>query len=135
MADIHLPARIRGDMTVFKDLMKVSAERENDKPGPVLDYEFISQKAFGFDEFLNSLNQADWSEIESGSGLKKEEITAAADLIIASPTMVTCWAMGITQHRDAVATIEDIVNLHLLRGQIGKTRAGLCPVRGHSNVQ
>jgi len=135
MADIHLPVRIGGDMAVLKGLMKVILERESEQPSSILDHEFIRQKTSGFDEFINSLNKVAWAEIEFGSGLTKEQITAAAELIVASPTMVTCWAMGITQHRDAVATIEDIVNLHLLRGQIGKPRAGLCPVRGHSNVQ
>jgi molybdopterin-dependent oxidoreductase alpha subunit len=135
MADIHLPVRVGGDMAVFKGLMKAIVEREIEKPGSVLDHEFIAQKTSGFDDFLSSLDDVDWREIEFGSGLTKEQIVEAANMIIASPTMVTCWAMGITQHRDAVATIEDIVNLHLLRGQIGKPRAGLCPVRGHSNVQ
>lgn len=135
MADIHLPVRIGGDMAVLKGLMKVIVETENENPGKIFDHEFISQRTSGFDEFIASLEQVSWDEIVSGSGLTREQIFNAADLIIASPTMVTCWAMGITQHRDSVATIEDIVNLHLLRGQIGKPRAGLCPVRGHSNVQ
>ena len=135
LADVHLPVRIGGDMAVLKGLMKVMLEREQERPGTVFDHEFITQHTSGFDEFIASLEQIGWSDIESGSGLTKPQIAEAADLIISSPTMVTCWAMGITQHRDAVATIEDIVNLHLLRGQIGRPRAGLCPVRGHSNVQ
>jgi oxidoreductase alpha (molybdopterin) subunit len=135
IADLHLPVRVGGDMAVLKGIMKVMLERERESPGSVFDNDFISQKTSGFDEFVESIDHVGWDEITYGSGLTRGEITAAAEMIIASPTMVTCWAMGITQHRDSVATIEDIVNLHLLRGQIGKPRAGLCPVRGHSNVQ
>jgi molybdopterin-dependent oxidoreductase alpha subunit len=135
MTDLHLPVRIGGDMAVLKGLMKVMLERERANPGTVFDQEFISQKTSGFDDFIASLEQVSWEAIEYGSGLSREQLTEAAEIIIAAPTMVTCWAMGITQHRDSVAIIEDIVNLHLLRGQIGKPRAGLCPVRGHSNDQ
>jgi len=135
MADIHLPIRIGGDMAVLKGLMKILLERERERPGTVFDQGFIARKTSGFDEFIRSLESVGWDDILFGSGLTRDQIVEAADLIIASPTMVTCWAMGVTQHRDAVATIQDIVNLHLLRGQIGKPRAGLCPVRGHSNVQ
>src|SRR5205085_8705151 len=69
------------------------------------------------------------------SGLELGQITDAAEMFIAADRVISCWAMGLTQHKDAVATIQDLVNLHLLRGQIGKPGAGVCPVRGHSNVQ
>jgi molybdopterin-dependent oxidoreductase alpha subunit len=135
MADIHLPIRIGGDMAVIKGLMKVMLERERERPGSVFDQEFISAKTTGIADVLKSLDETSWDDIAYGSGLSRQQIAEAADMIISSPTMVTCWAMGVTQHRDAVATIQDIVNMHLLLGQIGRPRAGLCPVRGHSNVQ
>ena len=135
LADIHLPIRIGGDSAVLKGVMKVLIEREREKPGSVLDREFIEKNTSGYDEFIESLDAVGWDDIVKYSGLTRDEIADAAEMIIAAPTMVTCWAMGVTQHREAVAAIKDIVNLHLLRGQIGKPRAGLCPVRGHSNVQ
>jgi molybdopterin-dependent oxidoreductase alpha subunit len=135
LADLHLPIRIGGDMAVLKGMMKLMLERERANPGSVFDHEFIDAKTAGYDEFVAELDAANWDDILASSGLVKSQIEEAAEMIMSSRTMITCWAMGVTQHRDAVATIQDIVNLHLLRGQIGRPGAGLCPVRGHSNVQ
>src|SRR5690606_10765904 len=77
----------------------------------------------------------DWDRVTEATGLARAEIEAAARMFADSPATVVCWAMGLTQHRDAVATIQEIVNVQLLRGMIGRPGAGLCPVRGHSNVQ
>ena len=134
-ADLHLPLRIGGDMAVLKGMMKVMLEREHIAPGSVLDHEFISEKTEGVDELVAGLDTTPWDDILAESGLTREQITEAADMFIAADRVITCWAMGLTQHKAAVATIQDVVNLHLLRGQIGKPGAGLCPVRGHSNVQ
>ncbi len=135
LADLHLPVKIGGDMAVIKGLMKLILEREREQPGTVLDRAFIDEKTAGFEEFIASLDAVDWDDITAMSGLTREALQKAAELIIAAGSFITCWAMGITQHTDAVATIQDIVNLHLLRGAIGRHGAGLCPVRGHSNVQ
>lgn len=135
LADLHLPVRIGGDMAVVKGLMKILLDREREEPGTVLDHEFITAKTSGYDEVIASLDAVDWPEIIAASGLTRERINEAAEIILAARSLITCWAMGVTQHTDAVATIQDIVNLHLLRGSIGKPGAGLCPVRGHSNVQ
>jgi molybdopterin-dependent oxidoreductase alpha subunit len=135
LADLHLPVRIGGDMAVLKGLMKILLERERAEPGSVFDREFIDIKTAGIEEFIVSVDALSWDEIIEGSGLSKEQIEEAAEIIIAAGSFITCWAMGITQHMAAVATIQDIVNLHLLRGAIGRPGAGLCPVRGHSNVQ
>ncbi|MGD9590242.1 MAG: FdhF/YdeP family oxidoreductase [Pyrinomonadaceae bacterium] len=135
LADLHLPVRIGGDMAVLKGLMKVMLERERGEPGTVFDREFITAKTDGDDEFASSLNAVSWDDVIEGSGLSIEEIREAAEMIIEAGSFITCWAMGVTQHTAAVATIQDIVNLHLLRGAIGRPGAGLCPVRGHSNVQ
>jgi len=135
LADLHLPVRIGGDMAVLKGLMKVMLERERAEPGSVFDHEFISNKTYGFDEFTALLDAVPWDEVIEGSGLSIDQIREAAEMIINAGSFITCWAMGVTQHTAAVATIQDIVNLHLLRGAIGRPGAGLCPVRGHSNVQ
>ncbi len=135
LADLHLPVRIGGDMAVLKGLMKIMLERERVSPGTLFDHEFIAAKASGFDEIIASLDAVSWADIVEASGLSRDQIDSAAAMIAASDSFITCWAMGVTQHTDAVATIQDIVNLHLLRGAIGRPGAGLCPVRGHSNVQ
>ncbi len=135
LADLHLPVRVGGDMAVLNGIMKSMLERERESPGSVFDHAFIGAKTFGYDELIASLEMAHWTDIIAASGLKRDAINEAAEMILASRSFITCWAMGVTQHTDAVATIQDIVNLHLLLGSIGKPGAGLCPVRGHSNVQ
>ncbi len=135
LADLHLPVRIGGDMAVLKGLMKVMLERERSEPGSIFDHKFIADKTTGYDEFAASLDAVSWDEVIEGSGLSDEQIREAAEMIINAGSFITCWAMGVTQHTAAVSTIQDIVNLHLLMGAIGRPGAGLCPVRGHSNVQ
>lgn len=130
LSDIFLPVRINGDVALLKGLMKeVIADEKN------LDREFIENHTQGFDEFLESLKKTSWEEIEEQSGISREQIKEAAKVFIESNRTVVCWCMGLTQHKNAVANIQEIVNLVLLKGQIGKPGAGLCPVRGHSNVQ
>jgi len=135
LADLHLPVRIGGDMAVLKGLMLSLFERERAAPGTIFDRDFIDQHTTGYGEFTASLETVTWDEITTASGLTRERIEEAADMIAEADSFITCWAMGVTQHTDAVATIQDIVNLHLMRGAIGREGAGLCPVRGHSNVQ
>lgn len=134
LADLHLPLRIGGDMAVLKGIMKSLLARERDHGG-VFDHEFIAAKTDGFDEMIATLDATEWDDILAASGLTREQIGEAAEMIANARSFITCWAMGVTQHAAAVATIQDIVNLHLLRGAIGRPGAGLCPVRGHSNVQ
>jgi molybdopterin-dependent oxidoreductase alpha subunit len=135
LTDLHLPVRIGGDMALLKGLMKIILEREKRSPHPLFDYGFITAHTSGYEDFIAALEAADWNDILEQSGLPLEPMIKAADMFLAADKVVTCWAMGVTQHRDSVDTIKDIVNLHLLRGQIGKPGAGLLPVRGHSNVQ
>lgn len=135
LADIHLPIRIGGDQAFLKGVMKVIFEREKYSPTPVFDHAFIGEYTDGFQDFIHSLDAASWDLIIAQSGLSKEQIETTADLFIKAKSVVTCWAMGVTQHKQAVATVRDIANLHFLTGQIGRDGAGLCPVRGHSNVQ
>ena len=135
LTDLFLPIRIGGDMAFLKGLMKILLEMEKKSPTPIFDYEFINEKTEGFQDFIANLEKIDWETIVEQSGLSLEQIREAAEMYAGARRVITCWAMGVTQHRRAVATIQDIVNLHLLRGNIGRQGAGLCPVRGHSNVQ
>ncbi len=129
LTDLFLQVRINGDAAVLKGIMKCLVEMG------ALDHEFINAKTEGFDEFVAALRCADWKEITSNSGITREQMQAAANILRESKATITCWAMGLTQHKNAVATIQEIVNLAFLQGNIGKAGAGLCPVRGHSNVQ
>ncbi|HWN11436.1 MAG TPA: FdhF/YdeP family oxidoreductase [Pyrinomonadaceae bacterium] len=135
LSDLFLQVRINGDVALLKGIMKAVLAAEERSPGSVLDQEFIRDYTAGFDEFVAALRIADWDEIVTQSGISKVEIEEAASIFIESERSIFCWAMGLTQHKNAVANIQEIVNLMLLRGQLGKPGAGLCPVRGHSNVQ
>jgi molybdopterin-dependent oxidoreductase alpha subunit len=130
LADLFLQVKINGDVPLLKGLSKAVLERDG-----VLDQDFIARHTIGFEEFASALREVSWDDIVEQSGVSKEKIEHAAQIFIASERTIFCWAMGLTQHRNAVGNIQEIVNLMLLRGQVGKPGAGLCPVRGHSNVQ
>jgi len=134
-ADLYLPVRIGGDMAVLKGMMKVMLARELEAPGTIFDEKFIAERTNGYPELIASLDEVRWQDIYTESGLTESQIVAATDMYLGAERVITCWGMGLTQHKNGTATIQDVVNLHLLRGQIGKPGAGLCPVRGHSNVQ
>lgn len=135
LADLFLQVRINGDVALLQGISKAVLTVEEKGTRPVLDHEFIAGCTDGFDEFTAALKGVDWDEIVEQSGISKEQIQEAAKIFMESERTIFCWAMGLTQHKNAVANIQEIVNLMLLRGQIGKPGAGLCPVRGHSNVQ
>ncbi|HEV2761905.1 MAG TPA: FdhF/YdeP family oxidoreductase, partial [Pyrinomonadaceae bacterium] len=135
LSDLFLQVRVNGDVALLKGIMKEVLEEEARRPGEVLDADFIAAKTAGFAEFAEGLRQTSWDDIVEQSGVAREELRAAAHVFVNSSRTMVCWAMGLTQHKNAVANIQEIVNLLLLRGQIGKPGAGACPVRGHSNVQ
>jgi molybdopterin-dependent oxidoreductase alpha subunit len=135
LADLFLQVRINGDVALLQGIAKEVLAEEKRRAGEVLDHEFIAEHTAGFAEFAASLADVRWDEIVEQSGITREEIREAARIFIESNRTIFCWAMGLTQHKNAVANIQEIVNLLLLRGQIGQTGAGVCPVRGHSNVQ
>jgi molybdopterin-dependent oxidoreductase alpha subunit len=135
LADLFLQVRVNGDVALLKGLMKEVLEAEAKRPGQVLDQGFIAKYTTGFEEFSRALQTVSTSDIVEQSGITKSQIEEAARIFIESERVIFCWAMGLTQHKNAVANIQEIVNLMLLRGQMGKPGAGLCPVRGHSNVQ
>jgi molybdopterin-dependent oxidoreductase alpha subunit len=135
IASHFVKVRLSGDLAFFKGLCKELLEEESRRPGQVLNREFLSEKTLGFEECKKSIEKAAWGEIVEQSGVARAQIRAIAEVVIRSKAIISCWAMGLTQQRDAVATIQEIVNLHLLGGHLGRPGAGLCPVRGHSNVQ
>ena len=135
LSDLWLPVRINGDVAAFKGIMKEMLAEEEKQPGSIFDREFIRDYTSGFDGFIADLRATSWDDILTGSGVAREKIRAAAEIAMRSKRIICCWAMGITQHKNAVATIQEIVNFLLLGGNIGRPGAGPCPVRGHSNVQ
>ncbi|HEY0098103.1 MAG TPA: FdhF/YdeP family oxidoreductase [Pyrinomonadaceae bacterium] len=135
LADLFLQVRINGDVALLQGIAKEVLEAESQRAGEVLDHDFIAAHTTGFEAFAASLGKVVWEEITESCGIGREEIREAARIFIESKRTIFCWAMGLTQHKNAVANIQEIVNLLLLRGQIGQTGAGVCPVRGHSNVQ
>ncbi|HEY9783606.1 MAG TPA: FdhF/YdeP family oxidoreductase [Leptolyngbyaceae cyanobacterium] len=135
LSDLHLPVRIGGDIALLKGIMKEMLLEESRRPGQVLDRDFIDHHTAGYEEFVADLKAQSCDKIVETSGIKREQIRQAAEIMIHSQRTITCWCMGLTQNKNAVSAIEEIVNMHLMRGQIGKPGAGVCPVRGHSNVQ
>lgn len=135
LADLFLQVRINGDVALLKGMMKAVLALEEQRPGEVLDHDFIRNYTNAFEEFVSALRAVSWTDIVAHAGVARDEIEKAAQIFAESGRTIFCWAMGLTQHRNAVANIQEIVNLMLLRGQVGKPGAGLCPVRGHSNVQ
>jgi len=135
LADLFLQVRINGDVALLQGISKEVLEEDARRGGGVLDRAFLAAHTSGFAEFVASIGAVGWDEITEGCGIEREQIREAALTFINSGRTIFCWAMGLTQHRNAVANIQEIVNLLLLRGQIGKPGTGVCPVRGHSNVQ
>lgn len=135
IARLFLPVRINGDVAALKGIMKAMLERDDARGGGVIDREFLAAHTAGFEACAADLRATSWDDIVSGSGVSRALIEQAAEIAATSERMITCWAMGITQHKNGVANVQTIVNFNLLRGQIGRPGAGVCPVRGHSNVQ
>ncbi|WP_312842065.1 FdhF/YdeP family oxidoreductase [Stutzerimonas nitrititolerans] len=128
-----------GDLAALRGMAKflLQWERDAQQQGTdaVFDHAFIGEHTRGLDDYLNVIDATPWSLIEGQSGLSRADIEQAARMYRHAERAIVCWAMGITQHRHSVATIQEIANLLLLRGNLGKPGAGACPVRGHSNVQ
>ncbi|MEM7523063.1 MAG: FdhF/YdeP family oxidoreductase [Pseudomonadota bacterium] len=132
----YLQVKLNGDQAMFQGLMKAIIDLEDAAPKTVIDWDFIEEHTVGVDAVIDHIRSIDWQEVVQRSGLSEEEIRKAAKTMVrGEKKLITCWAMGLTQHRNAVSTLRDVVNLHLLLGAVGRPGAGLCPVRGHSNVQ
>ena len=135
LACLFLTVRINGDVALLKGIMKEMLEEDERTGGKVLARDFIEHHTEGFEAFAEDIRRESWDRIVAGSGVSRDKIREAARIAIASERMICSWAMGITQHKNGVANVQSIVNFALLRGQIGRRGAGVCPVRGHSNVQ
>ncbi len=129
LADRYLQVRIGGDQALLQGVLKCLIARD------AVDRAFVDAQTDGFESMKATVEAATWELIESQSGIPRAEIEALAERIANSQRIIACWAMGLTQQKHAVATIQEVVNLLLLRGSLGKPGAGVCPVRGHSNVQ
>ncbi|WP_175412312.1 FdhF/YdeP family oxidoreductase [Streptomyces sp. TRM64462] len=130
LTDLFLQIRIGGDQALFRLLNKLIVETEG-----AVDEDFVRTHTHGYEEFAAAARAADWDETLAATGLARSDIERALRMILASERTIVCWAMGLTQHKHAVPTIREVVNLLLLRGAVGRPGAGVCPVRGHSNVQ
>ncbi|SOD89753.1 FdhF/YdeP family oxidoreductase [Streptomyces sp. Ag109_G2-15] len=135
IADQFLQIRPGGDLALFQALNLLLLQAENERPGTVLDHGFIAAHTTGFDEFAEHAHKTDWADVLEATGLSREEIEEVHARVLDSRRIIVCWAMGLTQHKHGVPTIREVVNFLLLRGNIGRPGAGVCPVRGHSNVQ
>jgi molybdopterin-dependent oxidoreductase alpha subunit len=135
IADSFLQIRIGGDQALFQGLAKLLVEADNRHPGSVIDREFIDAHCAGFDDYADHIRNVDLDAVVEATGLAITQIVETAQALMASNRTVICWAMGLTQHTHAVATIQDAVALPLMRGMIGKPGAGVCPVRGHSTCR
>ncbi|MEU8453537.1 FdhF/YdeP family oxidoreductase [Streptomyces griseoaurantiacus] len=130
LTDLFLQIRLGGDQALFRLLNRLILETEG-----AVDEEFVDAHTHGYEEFAEAARAADWEETLTATGLTREDIERALRMVLDSQRVIVCWAMGLTQHKHAVPTIREIVNFLLLRGNIGRPGAGVCPVRGHSNVQ
>jgi molybdopterin-dependent oxidoreductase alpha subunit len=143
LADRFLRVRVNGDLALFAGVNKALLERDDagavlaggGAAGPVLDHAFIDAYTEGFEAAAAGWHALDWADVERLSGLSRSRIEEFADDVTAAESVIVCWAMGLTQHANAVETIREVMNFLLLRGNIGRPGAGPCPVRGHSNVQ
>ncbi len=134
LATHYFQPRIGSDYLVLQGLMKRLLEMD-DAAGDVLDREFIATQTSGIDSLRAQLVALDWEKLAAGTGLSREEFDTAAKIYASAPSVIVAYGMGITQHRHGTGNVQQIANLLLLRGNIGRPGAGICPVRGHSNVQ
>lgn len=135
IADLYLQVKINGDMAVLQAIEKLLLEAEEQAPGTVLDADFVKKNTVGFDGLKTHLAEQSLESLAEAAGIPVEQLHEAAEMIKGRKRIMVCWAMGITQQKNGVDTIKEIVNLILLKGSLGKPGSGLCPVRGHSNVQ
>ncbi len=135
LTDIFLQVRINGDLALLQLINRALIEAERSEPGKVLDHDFIRDHTSGFDAYTQEIFRSSKQELLRNCGISQKKIDETVEVLKYRKRIIACWAMGLTQHKNAVDTIKEVVNLLLLKGSIGKPGAGTCPVRGHSNVQ
>ncbi|MCW2942142.1 MAG: putative dehydrogenase [Actinomycetia bacterium] len=129
LADLFLQIRVNGDLALFQAFNRLLIESD------AIDHAFVEEHTAGFPEFEAHVRKVDWDEVLEATGLTRAQIDEALQEVLRADKIIVCWAMGLTQHKNSVPTIREVVNFLLLRGNIGRPGAGVCPVRGHSNVQ
>ena len=138
LTDLFAQIRPGGDLALFSAVNRLLLETDQ-RGEKVLDHGFVNSFTHGFEEFAEALlaepEDEFWSRTERDTGLSRELVEEITAMVVASERIVVCWAMGLTQHKHSVPTIREVVNFLLLRGNVGRPGAGVCPVRGHSNVQ
>jgi molybdopterin-dependent oxidoreductase alpha subunit len=135
LADLYLPVKINGDMALLKALGLLLYQEDQKNPGSVFDHEFINKNTIGYDAFIKQYDSYNLDELATSAGIEVSELRKAANILAFKKRIIFCWGMGLTQQPNGVDMLKEIVNLVLLKGSIGKPGSGLCPVRGHSNVQ
>ncbi len=135
LTDLFLQVRINGDLALIKAILHLLWKKEQAQKGSEFDWDFIENKTVGIKDLLVDIDKQDPERLAEECGIPISYIEEAAEMLRGRKKIIICWAMGITQHKNGVATIQEMVNLLLLKGSIAKTGAGTCPVRGHSNVQ
>jgi molybdopterin-dependent oxidoreductase alpha subunit len=135
IADEFVQIRLGGDMALFAGLGRLLLEADDATPGTVVDRQFIADHCANFDEYEARTRAVDIDTVLEATGIDRAQLELIAKMMVESDRTIACWAMGLTQHRHAVPMISELTNVLLMRGMIGKPGAGLCPVRGHSNVQ
>lgn len=135
LTDIFLQVKLNGDMALLKAIELLLLAEEEKAPGTVFDLEFIKNNTAGYEDFVKGIKRYNAEELAAAASISMEQVRQTADVLKGKSKIIACWAMGLTQHKNAVDTIKEVVNLLLLKGSIGKPGAGTCPVRGHSNVQ
>jgi formate dehydrogenase major subunit len=139
IASEYCQVRVGGDTAALKGIIKLVLEADDAATGagqpPVLDMPFITEHTDGFETFAADIRKTDWDDILSTSGLPREQLERVARVYMQSKAVIACYGMGITQHRLGTENVQQLANLLFLRGNIGRPGAGICPVRGHSNVQ
>ena len=135
LSDLYLPVQINGDIALLKAIMLQLWHKERNNPERIFDWDFIQEYTEGYENFIQDLKNYDFTTLVDACGVARKDILQAADMLAKAKKIIICWAMGITQHENGSENVQEIVNLLLLKGAIGKPGAGTCPVRGHSNVQ
>jgi molybdopterin-dependent oxidoreductase alpha subunit len=137
IASSYYQVKVGGDAAALTGIMKalLATDDAADSTAKVLDHEFIDTHTNGFETLATSLRAAEWNDIESRSGLKRSDLETIAAAYARSNATIVSYGMGITQHVSGTSNVQQLANLLLLRGNIGKPGAGICPLRGHSNVQ
>lgn len=135
LADLFLQVRINGDVALFKGILKALVETDDHEPGSAIDWDYVRANTVGVEALQADVRAASWDAIVRASGIEQAQIREAAEWVRGSQRIIICWCLGLTQHRNGPGNIQELLNVLLLRGAMGKPGAGACSVRGHSNVQ